>query len=85
MDCTHALDILTMIVLIGAGPEEDISSDTCWTRPPLKEPLDPAKDKVTFQQIDIDHYVGELCQQDECIVSMKLNPIWIRLLPMLDI
>lgn len=39
------------------GPED---AETCskWTRPPPPD-LNTAKDKVVFQQIDVDHYVGK--------------------------
>ncbi|XP_053671601.1 DNA polymerase delta catalytic subunit [Anopheles nili] len=42
---------------IGLGPE---SENTCakWSRPDV-EPLDSIKDKLVFQQIDIDHYIGQ--------------------------
>ncbi len=51
----------------GIDPETEMEEDLgCmqarrvkkWRRPD-PEPLDPAKDKIVFQQIDIDHYISE--------------------------
>ena len=33
-------------------------SQSKWQRP-LLPPLDPAKDSITFQQLDLDHYIGK--------------------------
>lgn len=43
-------------VVMGQGPE---NQETCvkWARPPPLE-LNPQKDALTFQQIDIDNYIG---------------------------
>lgn len=40
----------------GAGPEAE-ESIAKWARPPVP-PLDPKKDTITYQQIDLDHYIG---------------------------
>lgn len=40
----------------GAGPEEE-ESIAKWARPTLP-PIDPKKDAIVFQQIDLDHYIG---------------------------
>jgi len=40
----------------GAGPEKE-ESIAKWARPPIS-PLDPKNDTITFQQIDLDHYLG---------------------------
>lgn len=42
----------------GAGPETTTTSRK-WARPSLSPPLDPKTDKVVFQQIDVDSYVGK--------------------------
>ncbi|KAK2581604.1 hypothetical protein KPH14_002110 [Odynerus spinipes] len=43
--------------IIGEGPEQE---NTCarWSRPPPPD-LNPQTDILTFQQIDIDHYIGQ--------------------------
>jgi DNA polymerase delta subunit 1 len=43
---------------MGEGPESEGKFHK-WCRPDLP-PLDPAKDPVVFQQIDIDHYSGNV-------------------------
>jgi DNA polymerase delta subunit 1 len=45
-------------VEMGEGPESEGKFHK-WCRPDLP-PLDPAKDPVVFQQIDIDHYSGNV-------------------------
>ncbi|KAK7861969.1 hypothetical protein R5R35_013533 [Gryllus longicercus] len=42
--------------LLGVGPETGQTSAR-WSRPPVP-PLEPQKDMLVFQQIDIDHYTG---------------------------
>lgn len=44
-------------VEIGQGPENQGTTCQKWARPDLP-PIDPNKDAVIFQQIDIDHYTG---------------------------
>ena len=51
-------------ILLSSG-QSSVSSDTVasstkWTRPPLPA-LDAKKDKVIFQQVDLDFYVGRCC------------------------
>ncbi|CAD0196694.1 unnamed protein product [Chrysodeixis includens] len=46
--------------VFGEGPE-NISTNMKWSRPP-PPPLDPKKDKLVFQQLDIDHYNGQPMQ-----------------------
>lgn len=45
-------------VVMGDGPEHLRTSHVKWARPELP-PIDPKKDAVVFQQVDIDHYVGQ--------------------------
>ncbi|CAG9783630.1 unnamed protein product [Diatraea saccharalis] len=52
MEC----DFDTQIV-VGEGPENQITNMK-WSRPE-PPPLDPKKDKLVFQQIEIDHYNGQ--------------------------
>ncbi|GBP55662.1 DNA polymerase delta catalytic subunit [Eumeta japonica] len=49
-------DFLDTNVVIGCGPENRITNSK-WSRPspPI---LNPSIDKLTFQQLDIDHYIG---------------------------
>jgi DNA polymerase delta subunit 1 len=44
-----------------AGTEEPEDAEACskWTRPPPPD-LNTAKDNVVFQQIDVDHYIGNV-------------------------
>ncbi|XP_052225251.1 DNA polymerase delta catalytic subunit-like [Dreissena polymorpha] len=44
------------VEVVGAGPD-DVMTSAKWARPPVG-PIDPAKDTITFQQIDLDHYIG---------------------------
>lgn len=44
-------------VLMGEGPESE-HQNVKWSRPELP-PIDPKKDTITFQQLDIDHYNGK--------------------------
>lgn len=37
--------------------KHDLKTRPDWVRPP-PPPIDPAKDTITFQQVDIDHYIG---------------------------
>ena len=39
------------------GPQ-DAEASSKWTRPPPPD-FDPTKDKIVFQQIDVDHYIGK--------------------------
>lgn len=43
--------------ILGEGPENQ-STNMKWSRP-APPPMDPKKDKLVFQQIDIDHYNGQ--------------------------
>lgn len=43
-------------VVLGDGPENQQTSQK-WARPELP-PLNPKRDAVVFQQIDVDHYTG---------------------------
>lgn len=43
---------------IGEGPESQANQSLKWCRPSLPASLDPSKDSITFQQIDIDHYTA---------------------------
>ncbi|KAM3963556.1 LOW QUALITY PROTEIN: DNA polymerase delta 1, catalytic subunit [Aphomia sociella] len=45
---------------IGEGPENQ-TTNMKWSRPPPPN-LDPKKDKLVFQQLDIDHYHGQPIQ-----------------------
>ncbi|KAJ8299468.1 hypothetical protein KUTeg_023528 [Tegillarca granosa] len=40
----------------GEGPESE-SSNSKWSRPPVPD-INPAKQKIVFQQIDVDYYTG---------------------------
>ena len=41
-----------------AGPDDDSTDfNAKWARPPLPA-LDPKKDSVAFQQLDLDYYIG---------------------------
>lgn len=51
-------DIIFDEAEIGEGPESNMNTSSRWSRPPLPESLDPKKDTITFQQIDIDHYTS---------------------------
>lgn len=31
-----------------------------WARPPLSSPINPSKDNIVFQQLDMDYYLGVL-------------------------
>ncbi len=44
-------------MFIGKGPES-VETSMRWSRPPVP-PFDPKKDKIVFQQLDVDHYVGK--------------------------
>ena len=44
-------------VEIGVGPDSEGNQSLKWCRPSLPA-LDPSKDSITFQQIDIDHYTA---------------------------
>nr|CAD7459495.1 unnamed protein product [Timema tahoe] len=46
--------------LLGEGPESQETS-VRWSRP-APPPLDPQRDPITFQQIDMDHYTGRARQ-----------------------
>lgn len=41
----------------GPEPDEDAHSQSKWIRPPLPV-IDLNRDNVTFQQIDLDFYIG---------------------------
>ncbi|KAK2158176.1 hypothetical protein LSH36_175g04050 [Paralvinella palmiformis] len=41
----------------GAGPETQCTS-TRWSRPPIS-PINPKTDTITFQQLDVEHYIGQ--------------------------
>lgn len=41
-----------------AGPA-DVCTSVRWARPPLTAPWDPAAHSLEFQQLDLDHYLGE--------------------------
>ncbi|KAG7170869.1 DNA polymerase delta-like [Homarus americanus] len=41
----------------GVDFKDDDNSDSLWGRPPLS-PLNPREESLTFQQIEIDHYIG---------------------------
>lgn len=41
-----------------AGPA-DVCTSARWARPPLAAPWDPAARSLEFQQLDLDHYLGE--------------------------
>lgn len=43
-------------IVLGDGPETQKTS-VKWARPDLP-PIDPKKDAVVFQQLDVDHYTG---------------------------
>lgn len=67
-------------VIMGDGPEHLRTSHVKWARPDLP-PIDPKKDAVVFQQVDIDHYVGQPMvgmpgaqvrrSADECFVQLQ--------------
>lgn len=42
--------------IMGDGPAYEVTS-TKWSRPPVPE-INPAKDTIVFQQLDLDHYIG---------------------------
>lgn len=44
---------------IGEGPQAKQDADQKWTRPALPA-INPKKDALVFQQIDIDHYTGKV-------------------------
>ncbi|XP_021342594.1 DNA polymerase delta catalytic subunit-like [Mizuhopecten yessoensis] len=46
-----------MADVAGDGPD-NVATSTKWSRP-LAPTLDPRKDSVTFQQMDVDYYVGK--------------------------
>ncbi|XP_011873098.1 PREDICTED: DNA polymerase delta catalytic subunit isoform X1 [Vollenhovia emeryi] len=50
-------DFLDETLLIGEGPEQENTSAK-WSRAP-PPPLNPKIDTLTFQQIEIDHYIGK--------------------------
>lgn len=43
---------------IGEGPDNEANQSLKWSRPSLPASLDPSKDSIIFQQIDIDHYTA---------------------------
>lgn len=51
-------DELDFDVAMGVGPEDLRTSHVKWARPNLP-PINPKTDAVVFQQIDIDHYIGQ--------------------------
>ncbi|XP_060591908.1 DNA polymerase delta catalytic subunit-like isoform X2 [Ruditapes philippinarum] len=44
-------------ILKAPGPDDELTSAK-WARPPVP-PIDPKKDALVFQQIDLDHYIGK--------------------------
>ncbi|CAG0882897.1 unnamed protein product [Cyprideis torosa] len=73
MDIDHELEYLDEeelrdsedLVVDGAVVDEaqalmdDAESHVKWSRPPMDPPVDPETDKLVFQQIDLDHQLGE--------------------------
>ncbi|XP_024939550.1 DNA polymerase delta catalytic subunit isoform X2 [Cephus cinctus] len=49
-------DYIDMSQVTEEGPEQEATSAK-WSRPPPPA-LNPAKDSLTFQQIEVDHYIG---------------------------
>lgn len=62
MDLDAELELMDKIEMEGVEPSapgpEDEETTMKWARPPVPA-LDPKTDKVVFQQIDLDHYVGK--------------------------
>lgn len=70
--CTVLLfKIILFDSISGAGPAVDTPSSSGWTRPPLSEPIDADKEKIVFQQIDIDYYIGLLGSHIKFHVSTR--------------
>lgn len=68
-----AFDLDTEIVAeTGQGPES-CSTNSKWSRPPLKE-IDPKKDGLIFQQVDLDFYEGP--PMKEALTSSAKVPIF---------
>lgn len=50
-------DMYILCFAPGDSPE-DVNAPTKWCRPPLPN-MKADKDKLIFQQIDVDHYIGK--------------------------
>lgn len=46
------------LLISGAGPDSDASTTSIWSRAKLEKRIDPSVDAIIFQQVDIDHYIG---------------------------
>lgn len=53
------LVFLTCIFSVPGDSPEDVNAPTKWCRPPLPN-MKAEKDKLVFQQIDVDHYIGKI-------------------------
>jgi len=62
------------------GPEQENTSAK-WSRAP-PPPLNPQIDTLTFQQIEIDHYTGNIILKCTCV--LKIAAIINRNVPMLQ-
>ena len=60
--CIVLISFLRMLLtnsFAGTEGPEDAEACSKWTRPPPPD-LNTAKDNVVFQQIDVDHYIGNV-------------------------
>ena len=62
-----------------AGPEIQPTSRESWSRPKLERDLNSDQDTITFQQIDLDYYIGKSninlrdCKYISCRVVLRLK------------
>lgn len=58
----------------GDSPE-DVNAPTKWCRPPLPN-MKADKDKLVFQQIDVDHYIGKINETVFFVYIGNITHLW---------
>lgn len=58
--------LLEFFLFAPGDSPDDVDAPTKWCRPPLPN-MRADKDKLVFQQIDVDHYIGKITRTVFCL------------------